>query len=164
MSKLIGGTVFSYYFVCHRKLWLYCNGISLEETNEDVQMGKLIDKSTNKREKKNLIFDGVISVDFIKGRNILHEVKKSRSIEEASEWQLKYYLYYLQKKGIEVKDGILDYPLLKIRKQIELKEEDIIKIENVLEEIKKIISQEKVPKVSESKICSKCAYYEYCYI
>ncbi|WP_369461588.1 Dna2/Cas4 domain-containing protein [Thermoclostridium stercorarium] len=41
------------------------------------------------------------------------KVKKSKSIEEAAIWQVKYYLYYLKRLGIEEVTGIIDYPLLR---------------------------------------------------
>jgi CRISPR/Cas system-associated exonuclease Cas4 (RecB family) len=35
------GTQINYYFVCHRKLWLFSKDIRFEDENEYVQLGKI---------------------------------------------------------------------------------------------------------------------------
>lgn len=162
--KRITGVMFYYYFVCHRKLWQFAHGIALEDESENVLLGKLLDSSTYKRERKGILVDGTINVDFIRDWKILHEVKKSKSIEEAAVWQLKYYLYFLRERGIEVEKGILDYPKLKRREEVHLLEEDSQRIEEILEAIKEIVSLATPPTVIDSRICRSCAYYEYCYV
>ena len=156
--------MFYYYFVCKRKLWCFANGIQLEDENEDVIIGKLIDENSYSKEDKHIMIDNTINIDFIKDWKILHEVKKEKSIEEAGIWQLKYYIYFLRKRGIEIEKGILDYPKIRQREEVTLEEGDIEKIENILNEIKNIISLKTPPKLEKLKICKKCAYYEYCYI
>jgi CRISPR-associated exonuclease Cas4 len=97
------------------------------------------------------------------GWKVIHEVKKSRKIEPASIWQLKYYLYYLEKRGVDNLKGMLDYPKLKKRKRVELSDSDQEKIEDILEAIKQIL-ESGIPERIDSSICKKCAYYELCYI
>ncbi len=36
------GTHFNYYQICHRKLWLFANGINMEHVSDAVYDGKLI--------------------------------------------------------------------------------------------------------------------------
>lgn len=164
MKKQISGTMFYYYFVCKRKLWFFSNGIQLEEDNEDVILGKLIDENSYSKELKHILIDNTVNIDFIKNWKILHEVKKQKSIEEAGIWQLKYYLYFLKIRGINIEKGILDYPKLKKREEVFLSEDDKKKIKGILSEIEKITLMEKPPKLEKLKICKKCAYFEYCYI
>ncbi|WP_149694528.1 Dna2/Cas4 domain-containing protein [Chitinophaga sp. CF418] len=38
----ITATHINYYHICHRKLWLFSNGITLEHTSDLVAEGKLI--------------------------------------------------------------------------------------------------------------------------
>ena len=38
----IKGTLINYYFVCHRELWRFANGINMEQESELVYEGKLI--------------------------------------------------------------------------------------------------------------------------
>ena len=94
-EKMITGLMFYYYWVCKRKLWYFYHEIGMEQGNENVQLGKLLDENTYKREEKHINIDNVINIDFIADKKILHEIKKSRKIEEAGIWQVKYYLYYL---------------------------------------------------------------------
>ena len=164
MKKQISGTMFYYYFVCKRKLWFFSNGIQLEEDNEDVILGKLIDENSYSKELKHILIDNTVNIDFIKDWKILHEVKKQKSIEEAGVWQLKYYLYFLKIRGINIEKGILDYPKLKKREEVFLSKDDEKKIKEILSEIKKITLMEKPPELEKLKICKKCAYFEYCYI
>ena len=164
MQREISGTMFYYYFVCKRKLWFFANEIQMESENEDVIIGKLIDENSYSRELKHVLIDNTVNIDFIKEWKILHEVKKQKSIEEAGIWQLKYYIYFLRKRGINIEKGILDYPKLKKREEIFLTEEDEKRIEEVLLEIREIVNLKLPPKLEKLKICKKCAYFEYCYI
>lgn len=164
MKKQISGTMFYYYFVCKRKLWFFSNGIQLEEDNEEVILGKLIDENSYSKELKHILIDNTVNIDFIKDWKILHEVKKQKSIEEAGIWQLKYYLYFLKIRGINIEKGILDYPKLKKREEVFLSKDDEENIKEILSEIEKITLMENPPKLEKLKICKKCAYFEYCYI
>ena len=164
MQREISGMMFYYYFVCKRKLWFFANEIQMESENEDVIIGKLIDENSYSRELKHVLIDNTVNIDFIKEWKILHEVKKQKSVEEAGIWQLKYYIYFLRKRGINIEKGILDYPKVKKREEIFLTEEDEKRIEEVLLEIREIVNLKLPPKLEKLKICKKCAYFEYCYI
>ena len=164
MQREISGMMFYYYFVCKRKLWFFANEIQMESENEDVIIGKLIDENSYSRELKHVLIDNTVNIDFIKEWKILHEVKKQKSVEEAGIWQLKYYIYFLRKRGINIEKGILDYPKLKKREEMFLTEEDEKRIEEILLEIREIINLKLPPKLEKLKICKKCAYFEYCYI
>ncbi|MDG2769681.1 Dna2/Cas4 domain-containing protein, partial [Vibrio parahaemolyticus] len=60
--------------------------------------------------------------------------------------------------------GVLDYPLIKKRKEIYLDEEDCIILEETLMEIEKDKERKTPPEQINSPICKSCAYYELCYI
>ncbi len=163
MKKVTGVMVY-YYFVCKRKLWFFSNNLNMESSSELVGIGKLVDETSYSRERKNILIDESINVDFLKDWKIVHEVKKSRKMDEASKWQLKYYMWVLKNKGVEIEKGILDYPLLRKREEIFLDEKDEQELEIVVEDIRKIITS-KLPSDTLNKgVCNKCAYYEFCYI
>ncbi|HWQ71416.1 MAG TPA: CRISPR-associated protein Cas4 [Desulfitobacteriaceae bacterium] len=164
MVLRVTGTMFYYYFVCRRKLWCFNHHITLENESEQVLLGKILDNTAYGREHKHIMIDETVNVDFIKDWKVLHEVKKSRSIEEASIWQVKYYLYFLNQRGIKIEKGILDYPKIKKREEIRLEPGDEEKIRRILQAIEEIVSREKMPPPINSKICRSCAYYEYCYV
>lgn len=163
MEKKVTGVMIYYYMVCKRKLWYFSHNIAMEHTNENVEIGKIIDEEFYKRDEKHINIDNVINIDFIKSRNILHEIKKSRKIEEASIIQVKYYLYYLKNKGVNMKAQI-DYPLLKQNMTVELEEGDDEKIEGMIEEIHTIVNEKLPPVCTNKRICKSCAYYDLCFI
>lgn len=164
LRKEITGVMVYYYQVCKRKLWYFYNEIQMEQGNENVAIGKTIDEETYKRDEKHINIDNIINIDFIRSKGILHEVKKSKKIEEASIMQLKYYLYYLYIRGVKEIVGKLDYPLLKQTVDVFLEEEDIKEIKATLEEIQKMISLETPMQLKKTGICKNCAYYDLCYI
>lgn len=110
-DKRITGVMIYYYFVCKRKLWYFCHEINMESENENVQLGKLLDEKSYERDEKHINIDNVINIDFIREHRELHEIKKSKAIEEAGIWQVKYYLYYLEERGVKNIKGKIDYPL-----------------------------------------------------
>lgn len=163
MKKITGVMVY-YYFVCKRKLWYFVKEINMEHGSELVGIGKLIDETTYKREKKNILIEENINMDFLKDWKVIHEIKKSRKISEASKWQLKYYIWILRKKGVDIEKGILDYPLLKKREDVFVNKEDELEFEKIMEDINSIVTLKVPPSVAKKKICKNCAYYELCHI
>ena len=153
-----------YYFICERKLWYFLNEINMEQNNELVSIGKILDETTYSREKKNIMIDNTINIDFIKNGAVLHEVKKTKAIEEAGIWQVKYYMYYLEKRGIKNIKAQIDFPLLRETKEIILEESDRETLENIIKNIEELSKTDIPPKEIESKICKKCAYYDLCYV
>lgn len=164
MMKNITGLIVYYYFICERKLWYFINEISMEQNNELVSIGKILDETTYTREKKNIMIDNTINIDFIKNGAILHEVKKTKSIEEAGIWQVKYYMYYLENRGIENIQAKIDFPLLRETKEIALEPNDRKVLDNIIKNIEELARKEIPPQRIESKICKKCAYYDLCYV
>lgn len=159
----ITGIMIYYYFICQRKLWYFINQINMEQNSELVTIGKIIDETTYTKENKQILIDNTINIDFIKNGAILHEVKKTKAIEEASIWQIKYYMYYLQNKGIKEIKAKIDFPLLRETKEIVLETKDKEILENVIKNIEEISQMDKPPQMLDSKICNKCAYFDLCY-
>lgn len=164
MDKDITGLMVYYYEVCKRKLWYFTNDIQLEENNSNVILGKLLEENTYTRDEKKINIDGVINIDFIRSKKILHEIKKSNSIEPASILQIQYYLYYLEKKGLIGLKGILDYPLLKQTVEVNLTDSDRENLENIIIGIKEILRKESPPILEKKNICKKCAYFDLCFV
>ena len=164
MDKDITGLMVYYYEVCKRKLWYFVNEIQLEENNSNVILGKLLEENTYTRDEKKINIDGIINIDFIRSKKILHEIKKSNSIEPASLLQVQYYLYYLEKKGLIGLKGILDYPLLKQTVEVNLTDEDRENLDNIIIGIKEILRKESPPALEKNGICKKCAYFDLCFV
>ncbi len=164
MENRITGVMIYYYFVCKRKLWYFTNEINMETENENVMLGKLLDENSYKKDDKQINIDNVINIDFIREHRELHEVKKSRAIEEAGIWQVKYYLYYLKKRGVSDLKAKIDYPLIKKNVVVELTQEDELRLEEIIREIIEIKNQLLSPDFESKKICNKCAYHDLCFI
>ncbi|MCD4694716.1 MAG: CRISPR-associated protein Cas4 [Bacteroidales bacterium] len=163
----ITGTHINYYFICHRKLWLFANGFQNEQTSDAVYEGKLIHETSypQRSEKYSEVeFEG-IKIDYFDPVNkVVHEVKKSDKLESAHEWQLRYYLYVLEKNGIERATGILEYPKLHKTVEIFLSERDKEELDEILKKIEEIISMENCPALIKVKACRACAYFDFCFI
>lgn len=160
----VTGIMVYYYHVCKRKLWYFVHGIRMEDDNQNVKLGKLLDETSYIRDNKHIMIDGIINLDFIKGNNVIHEVKKSKSIEEAGIMQVKYYLYYLYNKGLPDMKAKIDYPLLKQSISIELNDDDFKMMEDVVAHIIEIANSDEVPELIKDNICRKCAYHDICFI
>ena len=53
----ITGVMVYYYFVCKRKLWYFTHEIQMEQENEAVKLGKVLDESVYGRENKHMDID-----------------------------------------------------------------------------------------------------------
>jgi CRISPR-associated exonuclease Cas4 len=159
------GTLVNYFFICKRKVWLFEHNIAFENQSEVVQVGALIGEGSYSRRKKEIGIDNKIVVDWIDFQNrVVHEVKKSDSYEEAHIWQLKYYLYYLEQKGLANFSGQLNYPKLHNRKSIRLTDEDRKRLNELMDEIDKILKRPSPPPAEKIGACNKCSYSEFCWV
>ena len=160
-------THINYYFVCKRKLWLFANGINMEHTSDLVYEGKMLHETSYPQRPERyeeLEIEGC-RIDFYDAKNkIVHEIKKSDKIEVAHEWQVKYYIYVLERNGIEGVSGILEYPALRHTNKVELNEADRKHIQDIEQEIILLVNSDDCPPVINSKICKSCSYYEFCYV
>ena len=161
------GTHFNYYHVCHRKLWLFANGINMEHTSDLVYEGKLIHETAYPQRSERyeeLEIEGC-KIDFYDARNkVVHEIKKSDKIESAHEWQVKYYIYVLERNGVEGVTGMLEYPTMRHTQRVELTDVDRERIGEIEKEIEDLINADECPPVINAKICKNCSYYEFCYV
>ena len=139
----------------------------MENSSDDVQEGRLIHETAypGRSEKHREIELAGIKIDYFDPKTgLIHEIKKSDTIEEANVWQLKYYVYVLQNHGIDCRGGILEYPRLRQKKDVLLTSFDIEIIKESLEKIQSIVQSPSCPPVINASFCKKCAYYDFCYI
>ena len=76
MRKEITGVMVYYYKVCLRKLWYFYHHIQMEQNNENVKIGKILDEETYRKDDKHINIDNIINIDFIRSQGVLHEIKK----------------------------------------------------------------------------------------
>ena len=163
------GTQVKYFAFCHRRLWLFTHGVEMERENEDVQLGTTLGEKSYERERKEVNIDDKIVLDWTEhkleddGTLTLHEVKKSKSFDQAHRLQVLYYLYYLKHKGVTAR-GVIDYPLLKKTESVELTPEAESEVHRVLDGVKSVVEMPQAPpRLDNKRLCEKCAYFELCW-
>lgn len=166
MEQPVTGVMVQYYYTCHRELWFYANRINMNYDNENIKIGRQIQENSYQQDasRKNVLIDGQISIDILRDKKTIYEVKKSSALEEASAMQLKYYLWYLKReKGIEM-DGVLSFPEEREKRDIELSAEDEAELEAAVEEIRDIVARDRPPKKEEKPFCEACSFYDLCWV
>jgi len=160
----ITGTMLQSYMICRRQLWLMSRHIIPDQQNPYIELGRIVDEVSYKRERKKVRFDSVM-IDIVrksKDSLVIAEVKRSSKASESALMQLAFYLYKLKQQGIKAKGELL-FPQERKKQAVELTEELEEKLLQALEEIKKIIALPKAPKSEKQKYCSKCGYREFCW-
>lgn len=160
-------THLNYYHICHRKLWLFAKGITMEQTSDTVYEGKLIGETTYPQRpgRYQEIDLGIAKIDFYDPKaKVVHEIKKSDKMEEAHRWQVKYYIYLLQQTGLTGVTGILEYPKLRKTERVYLEDGDVEELEATLKNIENIISSTDCPpRLTKKTLCRSCSYFEFCW-
>jgi CRISPR-associated exonuclease Cas4 len=172
---IITATHISYFHTCRRKLWLFHHAIRMEHTSDVVYEGKLIGETTyGERAEKNKQLElsipiaggwtGAAKIDFYDAKNrVVHETKKSDKMEQAHVAQVKFYLYVLQRSGVEGARGIIEYPKQRERTELSLAPGEEAEVERWLAGIREIIESERCPAVIRKPVCKQCSYFEFCY-
>lgn len=167
-----------YYRLCPRKAWLSMRGIWMEQESETVALGRLLDEHSYDRADKHIEInaeapDGtplVGKIDRATLKNgVLHETKKSRSCEDAHQWQVRFYLWLLYRNGVFRTDGLpfrgqLDYPLLRRTQTVTLEPAHVNELTQIVGAVRTLASQEEPPaRLTKRSFCAKCAYDELCH-
>ncbi|MEO1261171.1 MAG: CRISPR-associated protein Cas4 [Bacteroidota bacterium] len=159
----------AYFHLCHRKLWLYANGIRMENAtgNLHVAEGKLIGETTyTRRAQKWKELDlGPLKIDHYDPiTNTVREVKKSPKLEHAHVAQVKYYLWALQRRGILRARGIIEYPKHRRKTEVVLLKEDLNDINGWEAEIDRIVHLPQCPGLVKKGYCRNCAFRDFCFV
>ncbi|WP_213950563.1 MULTISPECIES: CRISPR-associated protein Cas4 [Tepidanaerobacter] len=160
----INGTLIWYYCVCKREAWLIARSIVADQENEFIEIGRFIHESSYQREKKEMQI-GNIKLDILKmdnGQIVIGEVKKSSKFKLAARMQLLFYLSILKENGISAR-GELYFPEEKKREEVLLNEEALTELEQMKQDILKIIYLEQPPAARKIPFCKNCAYAEFCF-
>lgn len=161
------GKHINYYHICHRKLWLFHNGISFQHTHDNVADGSLLHQTSYPQRAaryREVQLDG-IKIDFYDPQDrVIHEIKRSDKLEHASIAQLQYYLYVLERHGVQEPTGLLEYPKLRQTQTVTLTDADRVAIPQWELAIEQLVSQPDCPPVINKPLCKQCSYYEFCYV
>lgn len=143
---------------------MHGNRLNLEDNSEIVKIGRELHSERNRSDDCEIAIEN-IKIDKLTAKYLV-EIKKSDADEEATKWQIYYYLSILKKKGL-LRTGKVEY-IEKNRKNhiiyytlTDEIEEELSKIEKDIEDL---LASLEIPEAIRKKHCAKCAYFEYCYI
>jgi CRISPR-associated exonuclease Cas4 len=164
VSNNITGTLIWYYYICHREVWLIAHELNPDEDNPYLELGRIIQEDSYKREKKEISY-GNMKIDLLKkqdGKVVIGEIKKSSRFERSAMMQLAFYLYNLKKDGIEAKGELL-IPKEKKRIPVELDDGKEKELKRAFFDIENLLNREKPPEPKRISYCTNCAYREFCW-
>lgn len=160
----VTGTLVWYYCICKREVWLMSHSIVPDQHNDNIELGRAYHEQTYQRKEKEISFGNVRFDVLLETKDclVIGEEKKTSHFQEASKWQLIYYLNVLKSVGIEA-SGVLLYPKERRRVEVKLTPEAEQQLSKICEEIHTITDAPVPPAASKCKYCRKCGYEEYCW-
>ena len=95
---------------------------------------------------------------------VIHEIKRSKKMQDAHLFQLLYYMYYLKKNhGVNIQKGVLHYPLLKQNVDVLLTDDKVKQIEEAISGIEQVNAMINPPEATWKGYCRSCAYGDLCW-
>src|SRR5215210_9513738 len=164
MSTEVTGTLVWYYAICPREAWLMAHEIEPERDFDLLAEGRLNQEAHYKRATKELSLPGM-RLDQVRregGHLIVSEVKKSSRFLPATRLQLGYYLWRLDREGMEASGEIL-VPEERKREIVELTPELKAEVESLVARIEMLIAEPVPPPAEKISFCKRCAYAEFCW-
>ncbi|MBD0254198.1 MAG: CRISPR-associated protein Cas4 [Cytophagales bacterium] len=162
----ITATLINLFHYCKREMWLHAHGIRMEHTSEVVYEGKLIHQTVYPQRAelfREIELEGS-KIDFYDPREkVVHEIKKSDKAEAAHLAQAKYYLWLLERNGVEGATAILEYPKLRRTERVELTGQDRQLIPRWREEIARLLECDRCPPRLPVSKCRSCSYFDFCW-
>jgi len=162
--RITATTVLS-YVVCPREAWFMHHQIIPDQNNPFIELGRFVHENSyrGKGEREVELPEMKIDILWKEGDvTVVGEIKKSSRSFKGARVQLLYYMKALKNRGIRIKGYIL-VPREKKKIEISLGEEEEKEIEELLEEVKKIVDLPAPPKAERKSICDKCGYIELCW-
>jgi len=161
-SSLLNGTLIHYYVTCKREAWLYSRKISADQWDENIRMGKALadikEEQLDDFPFSNLKFD---KIGKERGHYLVTEYKKSMSNPKGAKMQLLFYMWQL-KTSLKLKE--INGKVISGRTVIfiEGSDENMQKMDRLIDEIIEFVEQPTPPPFIENKFCNGCGYRDYC--
>lgn len=157
------GKELNYLHVCRRKLWLFRHGIRPELENELVQLGMLLGEQSFSRQEKEIAIGEIGVLDWADFKDgIIHETKRGKSPGGGDEAQVRYYLFFLNGRGIPAYEAVIHYPSRRETTIVPWNEEAARMVEEDLAACEAVVSGP-LPSLERRSYCKKCAYEEICF-
>ena len=161
--SLITGTLIHYYVTCKREAWLYSRRIHADQWDENILMGKALAEIKEEQLQQfpfsNLKFD---KIGKQRGHYLVTEYKKTLKNPEGAKMQLLFYMWQL-KTSLRLK--AINGKVISGKKVlfVEGTEENMQKMEDLIEEVTSFLQTPKPPSVKRIAFCKKCGYRDYCF-
>lgn len=157
----VGGVHIKYLHHCRRQLWLYSRGFRPESGDDLVWFGTAVDSTTF--ERKRPLDLGAARPDWVDSEGWIHERKSSRREQPGHQEQVRLYCLLLKESGMEVKGGVLHYPLT--RRTIRVPFDELAEAEAATDRVRvvEIVALDAAPERIERRRCKGCAYIPYCW-
>ena len=95
---------------------------------------------------------------------VIHEVKRSKKMQDAHLYQLLYYMYWLKENYlVNISRGVLHYPLLNQNVDVNLTEDRIKQVQEAMLGIAQVNFLSKPPEATWKGYCRSCAYRDLCW-
>jgi CRISPR-associated exonuclease Cas4 len=157
----LGGVHIKYLMHCPRQLWLYTRGYRPEQRSATVAFGEAVDDTTYTRRRD--VDLGEAKIDWVTAGAIVHETKSSRQPSAQHEAQVRHYCLLLTRRGVNVRGGVVHYPL--IRRKVEVPWDAAAQetAEETERQARSIIADPGIPARLTRSQCRGCSYVDYCW-
>ncbi|PZG45167.1 CRISPR-associated protein [Spongiactinospora gelatinilytica] len=160
-DEAIGGVHIKYLLHCPRQLWLYIRGYRPEQRSDTVAHGQAVDDTTYTRRAD--IDLGEAKIDWVTTGAIVHETKSSRAPSAQHEAQVRHYCLLLSRRGVNVRHGVVHYPLIRRTVTVAWDASARDRAEETERQARQVISQDAIPPRLERRSCHGCSYIDYCW-
>lgn len=160
-SMPVGGVHIKYLRHCARQLWLYVRGYRPESGSEAVAFGEVVDETTYTRRRD--VDLGEARIDWVTTGAVIHETKSSRKPDEAHAAQVRHYCLLLERRGVNVRSGVIHYPLIRRTVEVPWDAEARAMAETTESEARDVMASSTVPDRITRSRCRGCSYIDYCW-
>jgi CRISPR-associated exonuclease Cas4 len=157
----VGGVHIKYLYHCPRQLWLYVRGIRPEALNGHVQFGEAVHDTSYTRDSP--VDLGAAQIDFVDGRQWVHEVKSSRRPTPADEAQGRHYCHRLHRLGVAAEGAILHYPATRRTQRHPYDADAARQAETDIADVLAVAEAPASPERLTRTRCRGCSFTDYCW-
>lgn len=157
----LGGVHIKYFVHCPRQLWLYMKGYRPEQQSEIVAYGQAVDETTHTRHRD--IDLGQARIDWVTTGAIVHETKSSRAPSEQHAAQVRHYCLLLERRGVNVRCGVIHYPLIRRTVTVAWDERARGLAQEIERQALSVINMPNIPPRRTRSSCRGCSYHDYCW-
>lgn len=157
----IGGVHIKYLLHCPRQLWLYSRGYRPEHRSDAVAFGEAVDETTYARRRD--IDLGEAKIDWVTTGAVVHETKSSRQPSDQHRAQVRHYCLLLERRGIDVRGGVIHYPLIRRKIDVLWDATARTEAETTEQHAQEVIAALHIPPRLPRSQCRGCSYNDYCW-